>query len=106
MSGLKSGWSGPALCVMGYPWDGAQLAKHVGHRLARWWAARRCEPRSSVKPSAQPTLVRTQHLPPAKPQVSMGFVLVSRLWKERCYKTRVTCTAWVRVRAALSSRWR
>jgi hypothetical protein len=26
----------------------------------------------SVKPSAKPTLVRTQHLPPAKPQLSIG----------------------------------
>jgi hypothetical protein len=37
-----------------------------------------------VKPSAQPTLVRTQHLPPVKSQVGACFCLAAAAGGERC----------------------
>jgi hypothetical protein len=63
--------------VRGCTWDrrvGASACVHmvysppgmsiIQHRLRRSQAKWRCREERSVKPSAQPTLVRTQHLPP------------------------------------------
>ena len=45
-------------------WDAVADQAHVYRRTSQ--CAGRTRPRWSVKPSAQPTLVRTQHLPPGK----------------------------------------
>src|SRR5215469_10347921 len=43
--------------------------------------------RRPVKPSAQPTLVRTQHLPPAKPQVTASLRSQSALQRRTVPRT-------------------
>jgi hypothetical protein len=67
---------------------GTCAERHRGsacRRGSNTWSpgARNADGLLSVKPSAQPTLVRTQHLPPAKPQVTLGFRFVDGLQWER-----------------------
>jgi len=59
--------SGPDACVHGHMADSVAAADTIKSHLRSSGTTRWCREQRSVKPSAQPTLVRTQHLPlPAK----------------------------------------
>jgi len=54
---------GPGACVRGHMADSVAAADAVKSHLRSSGTTRWCREQRSVKPSAQPTLVRTQHLP-------------------------------------------
>jgi hypothetical protein len=54
---------GPSACVHGHMADSVAAADAIKRHLRSSGATRWCREQRSVKPSAQPTLVRTQHLP-------------------------------------------
>jgi hypothetical protein len=55
---------GPGACVHGHMADSVAAANLIWWYLRSSGTTRWCREQRSVKPSAQPTLVRTQHLPP------------------------------------------